>query len=257
MVDEPLATFGVGDARWAYSHAAGSDDDLPVQVTPNDSRLRPSPLPWMDKPWSFLPAWNTGMKGGDRHGHWREHHPVQYAYRTAGLVRGRHPYALIVDDYRKDDQEHLYQWLMQVPEDVHIVSRSAGTPGQDQVLDLLLGERDGDRRLLLRVLAAGCAPDEAKLVQTESKLESYEHVFRNNVITYQRISLPLNSALGHFKVLLYPHRKGDLLPRTQLDHDQLHIRVGTQRDHFHFQPAADGRTRLSMTRNESKRLDVP
>jgi len=258
IVDEPLATFCVGDARWAYSFAAGSDDDAPVNVTPNDSRLEPSPLPWMDRPWNFLPAWNTGMKGGDRHGHWREHNPVEYAYRTAGLVRGKHPYALIIDDDRKDDQEHLYQWLMQVPEDVQIVSRSVGTPGQDKVLDLMLGEQDGTRRLLLRVLAAGCEPNEAKLVQTESKLESYEYVFRNNVITYQRVSLPLKSVCGYFMILLCPHRESESLPTTVWTQDSTELELAwpDQTDAYRLLPGDDGRTRLKLKREDAGELIV-
>jgi hypothetical protein len=254
MVDEPLAAFCVGDARWAYSHAAGSDEDSPVKVTPNDSRLQPSPLPWMDKPWNSLPAWNTGMKGGGRHGHWREHNPVQYAYRTAGLVRGEHPYALIIDDYRKDDRQHLYQWLMQVPEDVRIASRSTGTPGQDKVLDLLLGEKEGDRRLLLRVLAAGAEPSEAKLVQTEAKLESYEKHDRGNVSTYQRISLPLKSVHGHFIILLHPHCKGQPMPVTVWNRDrtQVTITIGDQMDVVGFAMTESGRTKVRISRNGEK-----
>jgi hypothetical protein len=250
MVDEPLATFCVGDARWAYSHAAGSDEDSPVKVTPNDSRLQPSPLPWMDKPWSFLPAWNTGIKGGGRHGHWREHNPVEYAYRTAGLVRGEHPYALIVDDYRKDNQEHLYQWLMQVPEDVRIVSRSVGIPGQDKVLDLNLGEKKGDRRLLLRVLAAGAEPSEARLIQTAAKLESHEKHDRGNVTNCQRISLPLKSVGGHFVILLYPHRGGQPLPATAWSRDGAALRIAwpDQMDEYSLSLGDDGRTRLRLVR---------
>ncbi len=251
MLDEPLATFCVGDARWAYSHAAGSDEDSPVKVTPNDSRLQPSPLPWMDKPWSFLPAWNTGMKGGGRHGHWRQHNPVQYAYRTAGLVRGKHPYALIVDDYRKDDGQHLYQWLMQVPEDVRIASRAVGTPGQDKVLDLILGEKEGDRRLLLRVLAAGDEPPEARLVQTEAKLESYEQERRGNVTIHQRISLPLKSVSGHFVVLLYPQCKGQPMPVTVWNQDrtQVTITIGDQEDVVTFTVSESGRTKVRISRS--------
>ena len=248
LVDEPLAAFCAADARWAYSFAAGSDDDRPVTVTPNDSRLEPSPLPWMDKPWNFLPAWNTGMRGGGRHGHWREHNPVQYAYRTAGLVRGKHPYALIVDDYRKDDAEHRYDWLMQVPDDVQIVGRSAGTPGKDKVLDLVLGETEGDRRLLLRVLAAGAEPAEAGLLQAEAKLESYQNEFRNNVITYQRISLPLRSVRGHFVVLLYPHRKGQPLPATAWTGPNLEVAWPGQVDVCSLSSGADGRTRVRLER---------
>jgi len=183
--------------------------------------------------------------------------PVEYAYRTAGIVRGEHPYAIVVDDLRKDDAVHRYQWLVQVPEDLRMVDQSIGTPGEDKVLDLVLGEQDGDRRLLLRILAAGVAPADSRRLQTEAGLESFEKEDRGRVTACQRISLPLNSTIGHFKILFYPHRKGDPLPRTQLDHDQLHMQIGSQRDLFRFQSATDGRTRLSMTRNGSKRLDVP
>jgi hypothetical protein len=212
----------------------------------------------MDMPWNFLPAWNTGMKGGGRHGHWREHNPVEYAYRTAGLVRGQHPYVLIIDDYRKDDQEHLYQWLMQVPEDVQIVSRSISTPGQEQVLDLILGEHEGNRRLLLRVLAAGCEPDEAKLVQTESKLESYEQELRGNVTTYQRISLPLRSVRGHFIVLLYSHRRGESLPTTAWTQDSTGLKVAwlDQADEYRLSTRDDGRTRLILSRADRTLLHL-
>ena len=55
-----------------------------------------------------------------RHGRWAEFNPVQKAFRTVGLVRGEQPYALVVDDCRKDDGEHLYEWLMQVPDDVKL-----------------------------------------------------------------------------------------------------------------------------------------
>jgi hypothetical protein len=97
---------------------------------------------------------------------------------------------------------------MQMPEDVRIVSRSTGTPGQDKVLDLILGEKEGNRQLLLRVLAAGAELSEAKLVQYDAKLEGYEKHARGNVTTYRRISLPLKSMNGHCVVLLYPQLKG-------------------------------------------------
>ena len=36
--------------------------------------------------------------------------PMQFVYRTTGLVRGNHPYGFVIDDLRKDDASHLYQW---------------------------------------------------------------------------------------------------------------------------------------------------
>jgi len=47
---------------------------------------------------------------------------VEYAFRTAGLVKGKHDYILIVDDIRKDGLERLYEWAMPMPMDVELVS---------------------------------------------------------------------------------------------------------------------------------------
>jgi len=93
------------------------------------------------------------------------------------------------------------------------------------VLDLILGEKVGNRRLLLRVLAAGTAPSEARLVQTDAKLESHEKHDRGKVTTYQRISLPLKSARGHFVILLYPHRGCQPLPATARSRDGAALRI--------------------------------
>jgi hypothetical protein len=43
------------------------------------------------------------------------YNPVQKAYRTAVLARGKHPYALITDDIRKDDLPHNYSFHMLTP----------------------------------------------------------------------------------------------------------------------------------------------
>lgn len=47
---------------------------------------------------------------------------VAYAFRTAGLIKGKHDYVLIVDDLKKDNQEHLFEWMLPMPLDVELVS---------------------------------------------------------------------------------------------------------------------------------------
>ena len=49
-------------------------------------------------------------------------YPVEYAFRSAGLIKGRHDYVLIVDDLQKDGKEHLYEWAMPMQLDVELVS---------------------------------------------------------------------------------------------------------------------------------------
>jgi hypothetical protein len=110
------------------------------------------------------------------------------------------------------------------------------------VLDLNLGEKQGDRRLLLRVLVAGAEPFEAKLVQNDAKLESYEKHDRGNVTAYQRISLPLRSVSGHFIILLHPQCKGQPMPATVWNGDQTQvtITIGDQEDVVGFTVTESG-----------------
>lgn len=86
-------------------------------------------------------------------------YPVKYSYRTAGMIKGKHNYAIIVDDILKDENEHLYDWVMPMPLDVEVASikqiadvtmqTSALTLGFNQIsghrsggeFDILLGDK--------------------------------------------------------------------------------------------------------------------
>lgn len=159
LVDTPEATFGVGDARLAYSVRRSRPGEASLELHPNDFRLEKSPLPWMDLPWKDLPDWYSGQKlgiGTVRIREYRGEHgfdpatvaertwerawtlrdkPVRKAFRTAGLVRGKHNYALIVDDIQKDDQPHQYKWLMQTADDLELeaikVSENGAPPAPE------------------------------------------------------------------------------------------------------------------------------
>jgi hypothetical protein len=146
MVDTREATFGVGDAKLAYSVRRSNHGETSLEFHPNDFRLTKSSLPWMDLAWKDLPDWFSSQKlaiGDFRNRLYRGDHafdptvvpertwerswslrddPVQRAFRTAGLVRGPHPYALIVDDIQQDTEPHLYKWLMQTADDLELNS---------------------------------------------------------------------------------------------------------------------------------------
>ena len=188
---------------------------------------------------------------------WEPYNPVRHAYRTCGLVRGERPYVLIVDDVRKDDAEHDYTWLMQIPDDVKLLSKAPCPSSREGVVDLLLGDETG-RRLLVRVLAAGSSEAEAKRTAAGAKLETFEKTFRNRTTTHQRLVLPLRAVVGHFKILLLPLREGDSPPQTTLSADgtTLSITRAKQKDRFTFRAANDGRTRVTMKRDGIQILTV-
>lgn len=155
------------------------------------------------------------------------HNPVRYAYRTAGLVRGHRPYALIVDDIRKDNEERLYEWTMMLSMDIDVHDIrggsvylfSRGMSGWD-------GPRPGDPMLLVHVLEAA-VPELARDYdkQPAIRVETFEKrdTFNDTHALYKqgggrsygmdrRLIVPSRSAEPRFKVLLLPYRYGEELP---------------------------------------------
>ena len=121
FVDTPELTYAVGDAKYAYDWQwkwsnGDPQEDSPnlaqgwtkVEETPNDFQYQKQPYDYMDKPFFMKSNWIA--PGMVQHYVKKPWNPVHKAFRTAALIRGTHPYAVIVDDVRKDDQQH-YQKL--------------------------------------------------------------------------------------------------------------------------------------------------
>lgn len=92
--------------RQYYPNAVPQRDPLRKVAEYFSGNITTNPLIWNEDTWPMrLPNYE-----------------VAYAFRTAGLVKGKHDYVLIVDDIKKDNQESLYEWLMPMPLDVEVVS---------------------------------------------------------------------------------------------------------------------------------------
>lgn len=312
FADTPLVTTAAGDARFAYSvrrltsveqaaevaarEEAGeplSPGPEPIEICPNDFRLTPSDLPWMSLPWKLLPDWYSGQKlpiyGQQRRGitftcsherkweanwTWKDD-PVARAFRTVALVRGRQPYVLLAEDIQKDESEHLYEFLMQLPDDVELESAITLFQAEDGrglivpppthrwsggqrdatgrpivVSDMVLKERQGDRRLLIRLLeCAGEITDDGR----PARLETYVRNARWQRLG-KRLVIPSRSVAPNYKLLLYPHRRGEPKPVTSWSTDRSELRVEWpgQRDRVRFATDADGRTGFRVTRSEGE-----
>jgi hypothetical protein len=244
MSDAADATFIAMDLTTTFAWTTGGNNRFPkggqrVPFSGNFFRLNRSPLPWMDMPWSDLPNWQTGIKGSEL---WLPHHPVQRAFRSAGLVRGPHPYALIVDDIQQDDQSHDYSWLMQLEED--LVRQDAS--GED----LVLGEKGvaeaAGRHLLVRILEAKGADARQPIAFAPYELPNPPQ----KPWAMLRLEITARSVAPDFKVLLVPYRSGQALPATTWNatRTQVTVRWPDQNDVITFTRGADGRTRISATR---------
>jgi len=89
-----------------YPNEKPERDPLRKVTEMYSGNLQTNPLYWHEDSWPMR----------------LKNYPVEYAFRTAGLVKGKHSYVLIVDDLKKDNQEHLYEWNLPMRMDVELVT---------------------------------------------------------------------------------------------------------------------------------------
>jgi hypothetical protein len=180
--------------------------------------------------------------------------PVKYVYRSAGLVRGKHPYVMIVDDAKKDDRVRLYQWAGMLSQSV----RKADYPGlaaNQIVLGTLaygvkggllqvVSPQNGDALLLVCAIDMTESSDEKlPLVQVDvDKVADKE---------YARLLVNRRAADVGYKMLMVPFRHGQEMPRVTYDKASSTAKVEwtDQVDEISFAAGDDNRTKFAIKRD--------
>ena len=191
--------------------------------------------------------------------------PMQYVYRTAGLIRGAHPYGVVVDDLKKDDGAHLYQWAAMLNGGVW-QAQMAGLPAGQAVLayrhdaDADSGPATGAAKplivpqageSLLLVCPLGAQPDAADRPTTQVTTEPGPAVRQTAVTFYNRLVINQQSVEAHYKVLLIPFHAGDPLPTVTYDAAGGKATVAWpdgQQDELQFTAGPDGRSKVAVSR---------
>lgn len=162
---------------------------------------------------------------------------MQYAYRTATLIRGNQPYALIVDDIRKDASTHLYEWLMQTPNDLEVESIAS-----DRVVLAPINADEQTPRLLILILDRTTP---ANNPQTDTnipiRLETYEVARSANSGSSKkfgigkRLVISSRSIEPSFKIVLLPYSTDDPLPQMIHETDgSVKLQWPDHTDHWTF-----------------------
>jgi hypothetical protein len=231
FVETPEVSIGCADAKVFYSY----------EVVPcgDDTPITDHGLTWAD--FVYKTPRETAMKNEP----WRSaslgtlyyYNPMLRAFRTAAVVRGAHPYVLIVDDYAKDDKVHEWDWLANVPVQELVKEKSSPT-------DLLLRWKKDEAagpRLLVRALNAN---------GQVGNVELEDRTYKDHAL-HSVISIKAKSVAPDYRTLLFPHVKGDALPVTtwNADKTKLSVEWKDQKDEFDLKPGADGRTRVTLRRD--------
>ena len=199
---------------------------------------------------------------------WRKpNNPVEYCWRTGLMIRGDHPYAVIVDDVKKDGETHEYEWYMPIAPDLEMIP-----VGKRQVLLVESGETQtngfpavGSRRLLLTVLGN----------VDEIRVDDISTTYKNQTHEMKRLVVARKGKDVRFRVVLYPFRTtvdplgddatlqvrnlplGAVLPLFSSEgSDSYGIQTGSGKDILTFERHKDGRSRISIKRGEDKQVDV-
>lgn len=184
--------------------------------------------------------------------------PMQQFYRTVQLARGENPYVLVIDDAKKDELPHMFDWNISVPLDVDLVEAITPEiqfqntePSEVRMGDIILGkagmERDavtgkmkpkkGDPLCLIRVLWRN-----TEYGFPVPRFEKYQG--------YNQVAIPAKAISPEFRVLIYPYKFGDPMPKTTWNNDrtELTVQIKDKTDKYQFGKTDGGRTVLSLNR---------
>lgn len=191
--------------------------------------------------------------------------PMRYVYRTVALVRGEHPYGVIVDDLKKDDKEHLYQWtatltpgvwradvagleVNQVALAFDPAARQAPASGEKP----LVVPAPLQPMLIVTVLSPGGSGDAVlPLITTETVKDSEGP--GQPVQSYDRVTVTQRGADAAFRILLTPYRPESSLAMPAIDGGRREAtqKIGLHTDRLRFTEGTDRRTRVEITRDGS------
>ena len=186
--------------------------------------------------------------------------PVEYVYRSTGLVRGNHSYGIVVDDVKKDANNHFYQWTGIFGRGVWKTTiesgyrqavvlgfdaKLQGNEFQKSVAEKLDPIKPTPGSPLLLVYLAGATGIEK--INVEIKKDG---PLKNEIPeAYCRLSVDLNTNQANFKLIFIPFRYGEEIPLIIEENGKVSIQWKNQKDDISFMEAADNRTRFNVVRN--------
>jgi hypothetical protein len=175
--------------------------------------------------------------------------PVQYAYRTTGLVRGKHPYAIVADDLNKDGTTHLYQWTAMLPEPMEPLT----VPGTGASVLVLVRKADfngghpkpGTPLLLVHVggMASRLLPRVEMATDGPKTRQGYPEA-------YPRIVIDDKATEYHERVTLVPFRLGEKLPVFTESETSMRLTWPDEQSSVRFTQGSDHRTILNLDKSD-------
>ena len=239
-----VLNWGTGFAKLDSSVANGWElEPNPAMIDYFRGTMRYKMRPWW--PTANFSNWTPTLRA-----RWN---PMQYVFRSVGLVRGNHAYGLVIDDAKKDGQTHQYQWAAMLAKGVwaaRVDNLPAGAAvlayrnEQEKFWDKPSAQapvvpKPGEPLLLVydleknttAVETATDGPDEGK-----------------GPLRYNRLTIFRQGVEARFRVLLIPYRAGEALPELRYQNNKVVVQWADQTDTIRFDEGPDKRTHIVVER---------
>ena len=188
--------------------------------------------------------------------------PMRHVFRTVAMVRGARPYGIVVDDLKKDDADHHYQWTAMLAPGVwradlagleanqialawqraSAVETSAGASEKP-----LLFPSQWEPVLLVTVLSpTGSGDADSPLIRTETVPAPSDAP--SGVKSYDRLVVNLRGKDAAFRILLTPFRGGEIRPSVKGTAGEATVAYDGPADTVRFLSKGDPRTRIEVSR---------
>lgn len=189
------------------------------------------------------------------------YNPMKYVYRSVGLVRGKHPYGIVMDNLQKDSLEHLYEWTAMLNGGVWKAAYEHLAKGQmvlaknnlyktDSLAPQTINPINGDPLLLIVSLEENNKDHLSKETITVDREKGPVNSHGANTNWYDRIKIAYQGNMANFKVLLIPFKYGEVLPKVSYKNGKANIQWedGTM-DELLFTKTNNNRNLVRVNRN--------
>lgn len=183
--------------------------------------------------------------------------PVEYAYRSAGLIKGKNAFGIVTDDVKKDENNHLYQWTAMTgagvwQADVAGLPQNCIALGHDansvkypfKEAPRCLKPQKGDAIMLVYALGME-APDYERMRKDWKRVElatDGPEGAKPSMNNYGRIVIDQVNKKVSYRILLIPYRMGDPLPRVDYADNKAIVTQGEQKNTVYFVTGPKGQT---------------
>lgn len=207
----------------------GLDGWEAVTETWNDFQMEPVDEDLYERPFYDYPHWSQPNKLERLVK--RPYNPMERAFRTVAMIKGDHPMVLIADEFKKDSEPHLYEWLAQIARDLVLDTTVIDVNPASHRYDIILREPEttGDRRLLVRILDMAAFDPQAVPFRIDTL--DYIDYFSGQPFSpnpnwvRQRLVIHSESVSPGFRILLFPYHEGEELPVTSWDPGRDTLRI--------------------------------